>query len=145
MTPQASVPLQYYVQGKLMKTVQGKNGRLVTTPKTVDTPAGYEFVGWTKESYGCSTACPSFCAPGDLMVLDPEDPALYALFRKETAFSLVTAAPKNWAGKYVLSTANTASGQVLTGLTLNGTNIAGDDLSTAFAKTADQRGPALHL
>ena len=135
VTPQAGVPLQYYVQGKLMQTLQGKDGGLVETPKTVTTPAGYEFVGWTKEPYSYCSSCPSFCAPGDLMALDPENPALYALFRKETAFSLVTAAPKQWDGKYVLTTSNTGSGQVLTGLTLNGTNIAGDDLSTAFAQT----------
>ncbi len=135
VTPQEEVPLQYYVQGKLMQTLTGRDGHLVKTPKNVATPTGYEFVGWTTEPYSYCSSCPSFCAPGDLVSLDPENPALYALFRKETAYSLVTAAPKNWDGKYVLTTASTASGQVLTGLTLNGTNIAGDDLSTAFAQT----------
>ena len=132
-TKAPTIPLELYVQGKLVRSVQGRNGGLITLPTEVNTVSDYELVGWTDVPISYSATCPSFYNPGAVVPLDAEHSAYYALFQKEApGFSLVTSTPKEWAGKYVITTEKGGYGNVLRGMTLQNTIIAGDDLSVSL-------------
>ena len=132
------VPVTYYVHGVPVQAVQGRDGGLVTLPSEVATPDGYEFVGWTNTPLSCSAVCPSFCAPGAVAALDEESESFYALFQKQTAYTLVTAVPERWDGKYVLTTEKGGYGKVLRGVPLQGTSIGGDELSVSLTESGIQ-------
>ena len=95
----------------------------ITLPNSVSVnPDGWTFVGWVDAQLAETTNAPEYYAPGAQYVVNG-NATLYALYIRtegsgETVYQLLTAAPANWAGKYVI-TCGTDAAYVLKGLSGN--------------------------
>ena len=141
---------QYTVNFVASGTAQGSQTAYVndsiTLPATVSVdPEGWTFIGWVDAQLAETTDEPTYYAPGAAYTVTG-NATLYALFTRaegEAAmgFQLLTAAPADWTGNYVItnSTTNvTTSGMyVLTGIAGSSSGadaeVAGN--ATAFAST----------
>ncbi len=94
----------------------------ITLP-TATAPAGFRFLGWVTENYDNVIDKPAQILTGNYKA--PEEITLYALFtyteggNGETGFELLTEAPTDWSGRYVISYNKLATSNVfyiLTGL-----------------------------
>jgi len=125
-------------QGSLM----GMPGDTVTLPEMIDfNPVGWTFIGWMDHQIDETTTAPTFYAPGASYTVGTGSTTLYALYSREEAgpvvYELLTAAPADWAGNYVITnnTTNTGSMYVLKGVagSANGTNVENSNNCSTFA------------
>ena len=113
---------------------------VITLPDAVSVSAeGWTFVGWTDHQTDKTADAPACYAPGAAYTVTG-NAALYALFTRvetggPTVYELLTSAPADWAGNYVVT--NTAGTYVLKGMTgsANGTDAENSGNSAAFAST----------
>ena len=96
----------------------------ITLPSTVNhTQNGWTFIGWADAELVKTTDKPVFYAPGASYTVTAYA-TLYALYSRveegagAPVYELVTAAPSDWSGNYVITNADTSSLYVLKGLTL---------------------------
>ena len=89
---------------------------------TLWAPEGYKFLGWVEDVYDNVTVRPAEILTGHYIA--DSDITLYALFKYveengsgESAYQLVTEAPDDWTGNYVITYLNDTSLFALTGLT----------------------------
>ena len=118
----------------------------ITLPNSVSIdPDGWTFIGWAEAQIDETEVEPTYYAPGASYTVNG-NATLYALYNRveggtgnETVYELVTAAPSDWAGNYVITnnTTNISSAYVLKGVTgsSNGTNAETASNCTAFANT----------
>ena len=113
----------------------------ITLP-TVEGPEGYSFLGWVTEDYDNVETLPATILTGTYIA--PQEITLKALFTYTEAgtgvvYELLTAAPADWTGNYVITNNTTSSGSmyVLKGVSgsANGTNIESSGNCTAFTST----------
>ena len=96
--------------------VNAQAGASITLPTAV-APAGYEFLGWVTQDYTNVTTLPNVLAGSYTVNADVTLKALYS--HTDTVaggFELLTEAPENWEGSYVITYGNGADATVLKGL-----------------------------
>ena len=126
--------------------VQGESLTLPAAPE--GTPSGYTFLGWTTAQTGNATAQPAtltgeYTPNGSV--------TLYALYSYvqgsgSVEYNLVTAAPADWSGSYVITNNSTTTKYVLKGVTgsASGTNAeSAANRSTLSASGITQNGNVL--
>ena len=116
------------------------SGDVINLPTSVsNTPDGWEFSGWMETELAETTEAPSFYDPGASFTVTG-NATLYALFSHteegtvNPVYELVTEAPDDWSGNYVITTNNLNSLYVLTGVTgtSDGTSAENNKNCTAF-------------
>ncbi len=126
--------------------VQGESLTLPTAPE--GTPSGYTFLGWTTAQTGNATTQPATLT-GEYTPVGTV--TLYALYSYvqgsgSVEYNLVTAAPADWSGSYVITNNSTTTKYVLKGVTgsASGTNAESDaNRSTLSASGITQNGNVL--
>ncbi|MBR0507194.1 MAG: InlB B-repeat-containing protein [Clostridia bacterium] len=96
--------------------VNAQAGASITLPTAV-APAGYEFLGWVTQDYTNVTTLPNVLTGSYTVNADITLKALYS--HTDTVaggFELLTEAPENWEGSYVITYGNGADATVLKGL-----------------------------
>ena len=83
---------------------------------------GYDFIGWMEGNLAETTIAPSYYAPG-ASYTGSANVTMHALYKRTvstettgTAYKLLTAAPSNWSGDYVITNGTTTSAYAMTGL-----------------------------
>ena len=130
--------------GSSQGSLVGMEGATVTLPTSVTVnPTDWTFIGWVAQQIAETTTAPTYYAPGASYTVTG-DATLYALYSHvegsgATVYELLTAAPSNWAGNYVITNnATSTSGMyVLKGVTgsASGTDAESASNCTAFAST----------
>ena len=130
--------------GSSQGSLVGMEGATVTLPSSVTVnPTDWTFIGWVAQQIAETTTAPTYYAPGASYTVTG-DATLYALYSHvegsgATVYELLTAAPSNWAGNYVITNnATSTSGMyVLKGVTgsASGTDAESASNCTAFAST----------
>ncbi len=96
--------------------VNAQAGASITLP-TAAAPAGYDFLGWVTQDYTNVTTLPNVLTGSYTVNADVTLKALYS--HTDTVaggFELLTEAPENWEGSYVITYGNGADATVLKGL-----------------------------
>ncbi|MBO4419940.1 MAG: S-layer homology domain-containing protein, partial [Oscillospiraceae bacterium] len=115
----------------------------ITLPASVDISVdGWTFSGWVAQQLPMETTDkPTVYAPGASYTVTANE-TLYAVYTRKEAggeivYELLSAAPEDWAGNYVVSYGITNSMYILKGVTVssNGTEIENSANSSAFAAT----------
>ncbi|MBR7009470.1 MAG: carbohydrate-binding domain-containing protein, partial [Oscillospiraceae bacterium] len=116
----------------------------ITLP-SVTAPEGYEFLGWVTETYDNVTVRPAEILTGSYEA--PAEITLKALFTYtdggsgEKVYELVSSAPSDWTGNYVITYLTTTSMYVMKGVTPSAN---GDDIeNTANASSYAASGVTL--
>ena len=126
--------------------VQGESLTLPAAPE--GTPSGYTFLGWTTAQTGNATTQPATLT-GEYTPVGTV--TLYALYSYvqgsgSVEYNLVTAAPADWSGSYVITNNSTTTKYVLKGVTgsASGTNAeSAANRSTLSASGITQNGNVL--
>lgn len=112
-------------------------GGSVTLP-TANAPAGYSFLGWVVDTYDHVAQRPADILTGNYTVTG--DVTLNALYTyteggsDEISYDLVTEAPQDWSGKYVITYLKTTGLYAMTGIA-SGYYDNGGSSVTAFSRT----------
>ena len=112
-------------------------GGSVTLP-TANAPAGYTFLGWVVDTYDHVAQRPADILTGNYTVTG--DVTLNALYTyteggsDEISYDLVTEAPQDWSGKYVITYLKTTGLYAMTGIA-SGYYDNGGSSVTAFSRT----------
>jgi hypothetical protein len=115
----------------------------ITLPGSVSVNVdGWEFSGWVDAELAETTDKPAFYAPGASYTVTA-DATLYALYTRveegvgAPVYELVTAAPSDWSGNYVITNGETSSMYVLKGVngSSNGTDAENSNNCTAYANS----------
>ena len=124
----AAIPtytVTYKANGATYSTATVYQGSSVTLPSSATAVDGWNFLGWTAAAVEQTTAKPSYYAPGAAFT-PSGNTTLYALYTRseggsggETVFKLLTAAPSDWSGRYVITNGNSSSLYALKGLSGN--------------------------
>ena len=112
--------------GANYSTLKAYAGDAVTLPSNATAVDGWNFAGWSANTVNETTTKPSYMAPG-ASYTPTGNVTLYALYTRneggsggETVYELLTSAPSNWAGSYVITYGKSASGMyVMKGLSGN--------------------------
>ncbi len=89
-------------------------GDAITLPATAPDAEGWTFSGWVENTVAETTDKPAYYAPGATYTVTG-NVTLYALYTRtegggsETVYQLLTAAPSDWAGNYVITNNGTGS------------------------------------
>ena len=88
-------------------------GSSITLP-SAGAPSGSTFLGWTNAPVSNASSAPSYSASGTGFTVPDEGATLYALYSYTAAsYSLLTAAPSDWSGNYVITAGKTESMYVM--------------------------------
>ena len=118
------VELDFIANGTDYTTISAYEGDEVTLPATAPAAAqGWEFIGWTDSPVAETASKPAYLAPGATLTAEADRTfhALYCRSEQSAVYELVTAAPSDWAGDYVI-TNNTAASWMLRGIYGNQTS-----------------------
>ena len=148
--PKPQYTVNYVASGTAQGSATAYVNDAVTLPTTVSVnPDGWTFAGWVEAQIADETADePTYYAPGASYTVTG-NATLYALFTRvddnggsETVYQLVTSAPSDWAGNYVITNnpttiTNMSSAYVLKGVTgsSSGTNAETTNNCTVFSST----------
>ncbi|MBQ5548768.1 MAG: InlB B-repeat-containing protein, partial [Prevotella sp.] len=117
-----SVTVTYVSSGAVVGTKTVYVQESVTLPSSVNnTPSGWTFIGWTENQVEQTQNKPTYYAPGASYTV-PRNITLYALYKKGQAtgsvkaYELVTSAPSNWTGNYVITSGTDSNMLILKGL-----------------------------
>ncbi|MBQ1409649.1 MAG: InlB B-repeat-containing protein, partial [Oscillospiraceae bacterium] len=126
--------------GSTYTTLSCYSGESVTLPSYATSVSGYTFVGWAANTVYETSVKPtiltgSYTPNGSV--------TLYAVYSRTqggtgaNVYQLLTSAPANWAGNYVITNGNSTSMYVLKGVTpsSNGAQIESSSNSSAFSST----------
>ncbi len=105
-----SYTVTFMANGTVCSTEEVRKGSSLNLPASAPAPAGWTFLGWSENESAESESIPSHLAPGAACTPDG-DKTFYALYTRtadlplnECRFTLVTKAPENWEGRYVITT-----------------------------------------
>lgn len=115
-------------------------GQSVTLPAAPEgTPEGYTFLGWTTAQTDNAAAQPATLTGEYTPVGSVTLYALYSFVEASGSveYNLVTAAPTDWSGSYVITSGTDSSLYAMTGVsgTATGTDIESESNATALAST----------
>jgi len=126
--------------GATYRTLSCYSGESVSLPTTATSVSGYTFAGWAANTVYETTSKPtllsgSYTPSGNV--------TLYAVYTRTeggtgaNVYQLLTSAPADWAGNYVITNGNSTSMYVLKGVTpsSNGAQIESSSNSSAFSST----------
>ena len=126
--------------GATYRTLSCYSGESVTLPTTATSVSGYTFAGWAANTVSETTSKPtllsgSYTPSGNV--------TLYAVYTRTeggtgaNVYQLLTSAPADWAGNYVITNGNSTSMYVLKGVTpsYNGAQIESSSNATSYAST----------
>jgi hypothetical protein len=100
-------------------SISAEEGSNITLP-TAGAPSGYTFAGWVTQSYSNVSTMPNVLSGSYRVTGNVTLKALYKYTSSITGgFKLVTSAPDDWAGNYVITYGNTSSLYALKGLSGN--------------------------
>ena len=119
----STVKLTLMAQGSTYTTLTGYSGDALTLPTTAPAAEGWTFAGWAAAAVAETSAKPTFYAPGASLT-PTANTTLYALYTRTegsggTGFQLLTSAPSDWSGNYVITYGNGSSLYALKGLSGN--------------------------
>ena len=93
--------------------VSAEPGSSITLP-SAGAPSGSTFLGWTNAPVSNASSAPSYSASGTGFTVPDEGATLYALYSYTAAsYNLLTAAPSDWSGNYVITAGKTESMYVM--------------------------------
>ena len=95
--------------------VPAEPGSSITLP-SAGAPSGLTFLGWTNAPVSNASSAPSYSASGTGFIVPDEGATLYALYSYTAAsgsYSLLTSAPADWSGNYVITAGKTTSMYVM--------------------------------
>ena len=146
-----SYTVTFMANGSAYTSASAYSGDAVTLPSTAPAVSGWTFAGWSASAVNETQTKPSYYAPG-ASYTPSGNTTLYAVYTRteggsgETVYELVTSAPSDWSGRYVITYGNTSSLYALKGLSGQGSyesSSAGG--ATAYASTGmSLSGNALH-
>ena len=126
--------------GATYRTLSCYSGESVSLPTTATSVSGYTFAGWAANTVYETTSKPtllsgSYTPSGNV--------TLYAVYTRTeggtgaNVYQLLTSAPADWAGNYVITNGNSTSMYVLKGVTpsYNGAQIESSSNATSYAST----------
>ena len=115
----------YKANGATVSTATAYQGDAVTLPSSATAVDGWTFLGWTASALDQTTSKPSYYAPG-VSFTPTANTTLYALYTYseggsggEKVYQLLTGAPSDWSGNYVITYGNSSSLYALKGLSGN--------------------------
>lgn len=117
----ATYTVTYKANGSTLSTASCYQGESLTLLSSATAVSGWSFLGWAASEVAQTTSAPSYYAAGASFT-PTKNTTLYALYTKseggsgETVYQLLTAAPSNWAGNYVITYGNGSSLYALKGL-----------------------------
>ena len=116
-----AVKITCVANGLSYRTLNGYAGEAIALPSTATAVNGWTFAGWSTGTVAETTAEPEYYAPGESITVNANT-TLYAVYTgvkenggSETVYELLTTAPSNWAGDYVI-TGDASASKVLKGL-----------------------------
>ena len=115
----------YMANGSVYDTETVAKNSTVTLPSSATTPGGCTLLGWVQDPVSATkeeqTGVLALGATSPVITGDKTFYALYSYERSEpiTAYELLTAAPSDWAGRYVITCYTTTSLVALKGLSGN--------------------------
>ena len=114
----------------------------ITLPDSVSIdPEGWSFSGWTTRQIEETTDAPEFYAPGAAYMVTGSV-TLYALFTRveegtgELCYELLSAAPADWTGNYVITYGTDSSLRVMKGVTVSSNGAEIENSANAAALSA---------
>ena len=125
-----NVTMTYKVNGAVSSTETVRADVALTLPASATAFEGWSFLGWTAASTEETETAPAYTAAGGSFT-PAANTTLHALYTRseavggDSSFELVSAAPADWTGRYVISYGVTASMYLMKGVTVssNGTSI----------------------
>ncbi len=142
--PKPTYTVTFVASGNVESTQSALVLDAITLPTTVSTTAtGWTFVGWMDHQIDETAEKPNYYAPGASYTVNG-NATLYAVYTRveeggSVVYELLTAAPSDWAGNYVITNnaTNATSAYVLKGVTgsASGTNAESASNCTAFSST----------
>ncbi|MBR4907343.1 MAG: InlB B-repeat-containing protein, partial [Clostridia bacterium] len=140
--PKASYTVNFVASGSSEGSETAFDGDAITLPSSVSVnPDGWTFSGWTDtEIPDETTEIPGYIAPGGSYTVTA-DATLYALYTRveegagEVGYELVSNAPTDWTGNYVITYGTDINMYVMTGVTpsSNGARIESASNATTYA------------
>ena len=115
----------------------------ITLPASAAAADGYTFVGWAPSQIAETTTKPTYYAPGAAYTVTG-NATLYALYTRteggsgEMVYELLTSAPSDWAGNYVLTyTTASSTMYLMKGVTVssNGAQIENSSNAVSYASS----------
>ncbi len=106
--------IEYVACGETEGKASAKAGDSITLPTAVSTtPAGWTFIGWMNQQIGQTTSKPTYYAPGTSYTVNQNE-VLYAVYSRSegdasVVYELVTKAPSDWTGDYVVTYGNNSN------------------------------------
>ena len=120
-----SYTVTYKANGSTLSTATCYQGEALTLLSSATAVSGWSFLGWSASEVSQTTTKPSYYAAGASFT-PTKNTTLYALYTKsesgsggETVFELLTSAPSDWTGNYVITYGNSSSLYALKGLSSN--------------------------
>ena len=120
-----SYTVTYKANGQTYGTATAYAGDSLTLPTSATAVSGWSFLGWTASTVAQTSTKPSYYAPGASFT-PTANTTLYALYTYSeggsggaTVYQLLTSAPSDWSGKYVITYGNGSSLYALKGLSGN--------------------------
>ena len=117
--------VNFVANGAAYTSLTAYQGDSVTLPSTAAAVDGWTFLGWAAGTVEQTTERPAFYQPGAAFT-PTANTTLYAVYTYseggtggETVFELVTAAPADWSGNYVITYGNSSSLYAMKGLSGN--------------------------
>lgn len=135
------VTVTYMANGAVYSSVPGYAGDALTLPTAVTEVENWTFKGWSLEPIEESLEKPTFYKPGAAFTPDA-DTTIYALYTRvqegggdELGYELLSEAPTNWEGNYVISYGTDSGMYLLKGLsgTSSGASIESGSNAVSFA------------
>ncbi len=138
----STVSVTCMASGTIYTTLSGYAGDTLTLPSSAPAVSGWSFLGWTTSSFSETSVKPSYYAPGGTLT-PSSNLTVYALYTRtetsgtQTGFNLLTSAPSDWSGNYVITYGNSSGSMYalkgLSGNTKYESSSAGG--ATAFSGT----------
>ena len=139
----STVTVTCVANGATYTTLTAYAGESFNLPSYATSVSGYTFVGWATSTVAETTTAPSYFAPG-ASVSASSNATVYAVYTRTTStgssntYSLVTSAPSNWAGNYVITYGTASSSMyLLKGVTpsSNGASIESASNAVTYANS----------
>ena len=136
------VTITCIANGSVYTTLTPYSGEAFYLPSTAPAVNGYSFAGWCTKTVAETATKPNIYSAG-AYVSTTTNVTVYAVYTRTeggsgvSGYQLLTSAPSNWAGNYVITNTNTSSLYVLTAMapTYEGGTIESSSNSTAIAST----------
>ncbi len=140
------VNITCYANGSVYQTLGGYANEPITLPLSAPEVNGWSFIGWSAQEIDEASANPGCYAPGSSIAV-AANTQLYAMYKAYngdvpavTVYELVTEAPYDWSGDYVITNGPSAA-YILKGI--SGNNVSYESANSGGVSTLAASGITL--